>query len=360
MKVLLLSRYSSMGASSRLRTMQYASTPAFEQFEIENSSLFDDDYLKLIYSDPRENARPFRYLFNRLKKLIARSDADVIWMEYEALPWVPWLIEKALLPKRIPIISDFDDAIFHRYDQHSNFLVRRLLGHKIAHVMKASDAVLVGNPYLANYAKNAGAQSVAFVPTVVDTSRYGKEPANIGSTPVGGIGWVGTPQTWAELARPVYKTLLPVLDEFDVKFSAIGAQLRNHSDQRLDMVPWSQDTEATMISALQIGVMPLPDTLWARGKCGYKLLQYMASAIPTIASPVGVNSDVVDHGINGFLAESNEEWQASARILLANPAMREDFGESGRKKVKDHYSLRVWAPRLAEIITNIVSRAQRH
>lgn len=359
MKILVLSRYSSMGASTRLRTAQYASTPEFKQFDIEFSSLFDDAYLKNIYSGSRNNASAARHLLNRTRKLISNIDADAIWLEYEALPWLPWLIEKAILPRGVPVISDFDDAIFHRYDQHNNMLVRWVLGQKIAHVMAASDVVLAGNPYLANYAQKAGAKNIKFVPTVLDTCRYNDKAASVGGSSIaGGIGWIGTPQTWSDLAKPIYDTLLPVLNEFGMRFSAIGAELKPRSEGMLDLVPWSEKSEAAMIAALEIGVMPLPDTPWTRGKCGYKLVQYMASAIPAIASPVGVNTDLIDNGINGFLAETKEDWLAAARKLLANPTMREDFGAAGRLKVEDHYSLRVWAPRLANIIVDTIKRAQ--
>jgi glycosyltransferase involved in cell wall biosynthesis len=118
----------------------------------------------------------------------------------------------------------------------------------------------------------------------------------------------------------------------------------------MDSVPWSEQTEAQDIARLDVGIMPLVDAPFERGKCGYKLIQYMACGLPVVASPVGVNRQIVEHGVNGFLAETPEQWATALRTLCADPALRARMGAAGRRKVEQHYSLQVTAPRLVQIL----------
>jgi len=109
---------------------------------------------------------------------------------------------------------------------------------------------------------------------------------------------------------------------------------------------------------MDIGVMPMPDTPWTRGKCGYKLIQYMACGLPVVAAPVGVNAEIVEHGVNGFLASTDQEWREALSTLLANPELRRRMGAAGRKKVEEHYSLQVWGPRVAELLRSVIEKPQ--
>jgi hypothetical protein len=116
---------------------------------------------------------------------------------------------------------------------------------------------------------------------------------------------------------------------------------------------WSEDSEVAMIQSMDIGIMPLTDSPWARGKCGYKLIQYMACGLPVVASPVGVNADIVEHGVNGFLATTEDEWRQALTTLLRDPDLRRRMGAAGRRKVETDYSLQVWGPRVAAIFHEI-------
>ena len=113
------------------------------------------------------------------------------------------------------------------------------------------------------------------------------------------------------------------------------------------------------IQTMDIGVMPLPDTAWARGKCGYKLIQYMACGLPVVASPVGVNKEIVEHGVNGFIAESDEEWRSAIETLLSDADLRRRMGAAGRKKVEDSYSLQVWGPRVAQMLRRVADESRK-
>jgi hypothetical protein len=120
-----------------------------------------------------------------------------------------------------------------------------------------------------------------------------------------------------------------------------------------------EETEVSAIQSMDIGVMPLTDTPWARGKCGYKLIQYMACGLPVIASPVGVNKDIVEHGVNGFLAETDKEWCSAIETLLSDSELRRRMGAAGRKKVEESYSLQVWGPRVAQMLRGVADEVRK-
>jgi glycosyltransferase involved in cell wall biosynthesis len=147
--------------------------------------------------------------------------------------------------------------------------------------------------------------------------------------------------------------LAPVLARHDARFLAIGASLTPRVDGALEVLQWSEAHEIDLIRGLDVGVMPLPDTPWTRGKCGYKLIQYMACGLPVIASPVGVNSQIVDHGVNGFLAESEADWRDAADRLLNDPQLRKSMGDAGRRKIEQGYALAHWGQNLARLLKDI-------
>ena len=157
----------------------------------------------------------------------------------------------------------------------------------------------------------------------------------------------------------MYDQLNDTLTVHGARFQAVGAQLYADSFGTLDIIPWSEDTEVVQIQSMDIGVMPLTDTLWARGKCGYKLIQYMACGLPVVASPVGVNKEIVEHGMNGFLAETDEEWQKAIGTLLSDADLRRRMGAAGRKKVEENYSLQVWGPRVAQMLRRVADEGRK-
>lgn len=349
MKVLILSRYDRQGASSRLRTLQYIPYLKASGLEVETASLFDAAYLGDLYGGRRSMGRIAAQYLARLRKLRTTARPDVIWLEKEALPWLPWALERVSLPKGVPIVADYDDAIFHRYDTHRFGIVRALLGRKIDKVMAASVLVTAGNPYLAERAQCAGAQNVRIVPTVLDTSSY--QPAVAGPPREHtAIGWIGTPETWAVFAHAYTPFLTGLCRETDSIVLAVGADEKLCEEPEIMFLPWSEDTEVELIQRMDIGIMPLSDTPWARGKCGYKLIQYMACGLPVVASPVGVNRDIVEHGVNGFLASTNAEWRQALETLIADPDLRQRMGRAGRARVESQYSLQFHGPRVANLL----------
>ena len=356
MKVLYLARYGRLGASSRVRGYQYLPYLREAGLEITVAPLLPDAYLTALYAGrwPGLTAMLAAYA-RRVAALLQRQCCDVLWLEYEAFPWLPAWLEALVLAGNTPYLVDYDDAIFHRYDQHSNQWVRRWLGNKIDKVMRRAAVVTCGNEYLAGRARQTGARQVEVLPTVVDLVRYPRsdrqhEPL-CGGAPV--IGWIGSPAT-SHYLEQVRQALAETCHGGRARVRLIGARDPQWQDVPYEVAPWSEDGEVAMLKMLDIGIMPLPDTPWERGKCGYKLIQYMACGKAVLASPVGVNRQIVVPEHNGLLAESTQQWVQALQRLLRDAALRQRMGAAGRVLVEQHYCLQVTAPRLIELLRSAV------
>ncbi|WP_343207324.1 glycosyltransferase family 4 protein [Azospirillum formosense] len=316
--------------------------------------LLPDSYLEALYAG---RARPLRSIAlayaARVRQMAAAKSYDLLWIEKELLPWFPYGMERWILNSAPPYVVDFDDAWFHHYDRSRWPLVRRLLGHKLDTLMRHAALVTVGNDYLAERAEAAGTRSVVILPTVVDLVRYPIAPQRVGTPPT--VGWIGSPITDHYLSlveRPLKELVMGNV----ARLCLVGATPAALGALPAERHDWREDTETGHIAAFDIGIMPLADTPWERGKCGYKLIQYMACGKPVVASPVGINRDIVEHGVNGFLAETPEEWAGALRRLAADPDLCRRLGAAGRAKVERHYSLTGTVPRLIEILRQAAGR----
>jgi glycosyltransferase involved in cell wall biosynthesis len=189
---------------------------------------------------------------------------------------------------------------------------------------------------------------------VVDLDRYPglpPEPAEPFT-----VGWIGSPTASASL-QEIVPALRALQGSGSARLRLVGAGAVALPGVEATVVPWSEAGEAAEIARFHVGVMPLRDDLWSRGKCGYKLIQYMAAARPVVASPVGVNTEIVEDGVNGFLARSPSDWTTALERLRADSKLRVRMGEAGRKRVEDRYNLRVTAPRLANLLREAALRA---
>lgn len=348
----MVTRYDATGASSRVRHLQYAGALRTAGMEAVFDPFFGGRYLSRLYSNQSTFFQALSAYGRRTMQLWQTDDVDVLWLEKEALPWLPWAIESRLLPSKVPLIVDLDDAVFHNYDLHPSGIVRQVLGDKLDKLMARAALVTAGNPYLAERAKAAGAARVEIVPTVVDLNAYGQKSAHCHGKPAT-IGWIGTPSTWQAYVKPLMPLLAQAASDAGARILAVGAGHAATTHPLLDNMPWTEISEVSRIQDMCLGIMPLEDTPWARGKCGYKLIQYMACGIPVIASPVGVNVDIVEHGVNGFLAKTETEWREAIMTLLHDPDLRRDMGAAGRRKVQAHYALQTWGPRVAEMLLDV-------
>lgn len=338
-------RYSRLGASSRLRWLQFVPALQREGLAIESSPLLGDTYLQRKYAGRPVLGQVLRAYLHRARALRAGARrADLVWIEKELWPWAPAWLELWLLAGR-PFVLDYDDAVFHTYDRHRNPLLRRLFGRKIDRLMRAATLVVVGSAYLGERARTAGARRVEWLPTVVDHERYATGARARPDDATLHIGWIGTPATVGYL-RPLAAALAELARRRRIVVHLIGATLAMPGVE-VRAIPWSEDDEVRAIAGLDVGLMPLPDTPWERGKCGYKLVQYMACGLPVVASPVGANRDIVDDGVDGFLAHGDDAWIDALSRLADDPALRHRMGQAGQAKVRARYSLQAAAPQLA-------------
>ena len=356
MKMLAIMKYGNKAASTRARLLQYRRHLKEQDIELSISYLLNDDYLNRRFSGGRS---PFFSIINSyIKRLWLLTDVscfDLIWIQYESFPYLPGAMERIVLNSRKPVICDFDDAIFHQYDAHANPLIRYFLGTKLRPLMRGASLCLCGNDYLKSYVDRF-CRHTEIIPTVVDTNRYvpGSERRDDAQPIV--VGWIGSPSTWT-FVQPVMPILQRLSEELNLIIRVVGAGRPPAPSFRFEFVEWSEDTEKCALQSMDIGIMPLPDDPWARGKCGLKLIQYMACGLPVIASPVGVNCELVEEGVNGFLASNERDWEAAIRRLVASAALRANLGARGRKKVVAGYSLHVHGPRLAALVREVADRS---
>lgn len=352
MKIATLTKYGDLAASTRQRFEQYQTFLEGVGFELLRRPLLDDLYLRRLYAgEARDRLHVATRYFERLRWLLSKPDVELIWLHCELFPYLPGVAERLVRLSRKPIVFDYDDAIFHNYDLHKHGLVRALLGKKLHVSLGSAEIAFCGNAYLADYAR-PHCRHVEIVPTVVDLTAYTRRPDTFSaSAPT--IGWIGTPSTWTEYMAPMMPLLTQAAAAAGARVAAVGAGRAAVAHPLLDNLPWTEESEVARIHEMDIGIMPLTDTPWARGKCGYKLIQYMACGIPVIASPVGVNAEIVEHGVNGFLASSDAEWAEALQTLLRDASLRAQMGEAGRRKVERDYSLQVWGPRVAQMLRDV-------
>ena len=350
MKILLLSKYSRLGASSRIRSLQYLPYLENHGIGVTVRSLFDDDYLNRLYQNGERSVFSIaKCYWRRLFVLFSVFKYDLIWIEKEIFPYFPPFAERLLYFLSKKYVVDYDDAIFHNYDFSGNIFIRAFMKKKIDKVMHYAVCVVAGNEYLAVRARAAGAPRVELIPTVVDITRYSSRDNLVSSRPV--IGWIGSPSTQSYVIG-IRDALIRACKVHHARLILVGAtehMREEFSGLDIDIVTWSEASEADSIRQMDIGIMPLPDGPWEKGKCGYKLIQYMACGIPVIASPVGVNVDIVTGSQCGLFAGSLSEWEAALLQLLESPSQRAILGSAGRSSAENIYSLQVQSPVLRDI-----------
>jgi glycosyltransferase involved in cell wall biosynthesis len=284
----------------------------------------------------------------RVRRMLSARRYDVLWVEQELLPWMPAWCDEALFKwAAIPCIVDYDDAVYQRYRDVRGPWAPLMTHHKIEKLMRRADMVIAGNADIARHAAAAGALRVKIVPTAVDPRRY--DAGELAADGLFRVCWVGTPIT-AKFLEIVRAPLTEFCRESGARLTVIGAPQWKSDEIGVEHVAWSEESEASSIARCDMGIMPLYDGAFERGKCGYKLLQYMACRRPVIASPVGVNRRLVKEGVNGFLAGGAADWVAAMRKLYGSAELRREMGRAGRDLVEKEYSVQAIGPRLADIV----------
>ena len=280
---------------------------------------------------------------------------DIVFVFREALMTRSITYEKAFRKGGAKIIFDFDDSIWLPNVSAAN---RRWAWmkdpHKTSRIIALADRVFAGNEHLAEYARAYNSR-VSVIPTTIDTEEYKPLPRTDRSGPVV-IGWSGSITTIAHFqhALPPLRTIKERFGD-RVAFRVIGDEQFVEPSLDIQGLPWRKDTELADLGAIDIGIMPLPDDPWARGKCGLKGLQYMGLGIPAIMSPVGVNTEIIQDGVNGFLAGNDKEWVDRITRLVEDAELRERMGVEARRTVEDRYSVHAWQDRYVQAFEELMN-----
>ncbi|HEX8351917.1 MAG TPA: glycosyltransferase family 4 protein [Pyrinomonadaceae bacterium] len=324
---------------------------------------FESAALNALLYEPGRTAAKMKLvagaLLRRARDVRDARRFDAVYILREAALLGPPVFERALARSGVPFVFDFDDAVFERYVSPANgYLSYLKFPGKTRTVCRLAAHVMAGNEYLADYARDVN-RNVTVVPTTVDTSKYtvGPRPAN--DVPV--IGWTGsysTVQHLLTLAGALRR--LAGRERFRLRvIGSPGMSLEALAGLEVESLPWRSETEVDDLRPFDVGVMPLPEDRWSRGKCGMKALQYMGLAIPTVCSPVGVNSEIVRDGENGLLARGEDEWVEKLGLLLRSPELRARLGRAGRATVVARYSAAAQAPRVFRVFESVVARSAR-
>jgi len=294
-------------------------------------------------------------LGRRAALLSKLTNYDVIYLHREAALLGPAVFERLIHRSGVPIVFDFDDAIFLSYKSPSNgYLSYLKFAGKTKTNCRLAAHVMVGNPYLAEYARQFN-QNVSIIPTTIDTDKY--KPVNIedSSGPIV-IGWTGSHSTVQHLDT-LRSALAKLAQRESIRLRVIGTPNYQIEGVEFETIMWRSETEVEDLSAVDIGIMPLPDDNWARGKCGAKALQFMAMGIPTVCSPVGVNTDIIQDNENGLIANSEDEWIEKLSLLIRSRELRARLGKAGRQTIEQRFSAAVQAPRVYEVLESVVRKS---
>ena len=327
--------------NQRFRFEQYLDFLKSNGFECEVSFLLDEKADAVFYKPGHLLSKLIillKSVFIRWKDVQRAKQFDLIFICREAFLTGTTFFEKKLSSAGVPVIYDFDDAIWHFDVSEANKKFGWLKNpEKTSKIIAMADLIFAGNQYLSNYASQFN-KNVTIIPTSIDLNDYQQVPYK--NPDVICIGWSGSITTIRhfEMAVPFLKVIKAKYGD-KIKIKVIGDDSYRNDELSIEGIPWRRETELAELSEIDIGIMPLPNDEWAKGKCGLKGLQYMALGIATIMSPVGVNSEIIQDGKNGMLATEVLEWVEKISALIDNDILREQCALNGRKTVEEKYSV---------------------
>ncbi|MFC1667380.1 glycosyltransferase family 4 protein [Candidatus Omnitrophota bacterium] len=352
MKVLFIVPYPSEGASNRFRVEQYLPHLDSKGISYDIRPFFDTRFYKILYLKNNYIKKIVYFLkavWRRIEDILRLHNYDLIFIHREACPLGPPIFEWLIYKTKKPIVFDFDDAIFLPNFNTVNRIYSFLkFPSKTKRITKMSSVVIVSNAFLEQYASKFN-QHVHVIPTPVDVTKFvatKKDSKQIT------IGWIGSFTT--SLYLPIIFNVMQELGrKYDFIFKIIGAEKPIFiPGVKVENREWSLEKEVQNFQDIDIGIYPLPDTLWTQGKGAFKAIQYMSVAVPVVSSPVGMNRGLIQDGINGFLASSDEEWVEKISRLIEDPGLRHKIGLAGRRTIEEKFSVKVNAPRFLKILTN--------
>lgn len=328
--------------SQRFRFEQYIPHLEENGYQCTFSPLLDAQDDAVFYQAghfPQKLQVLFRSMRRRQLDIQNATNFDIIFVQREAFMLGTTYFESRL-KKRAKLVFDFDDAIWLPNVSEAN---RRLAWlkrpQKTRRIIALADLVIAGNAYLADYAQLVN-PNVVVIPTTIDTDLYTPRPPHTNDNPIC-IGWSGSISTIQhfKLAEPFLEIIKKKYGN-RVKIKVIGDKNYKNSNLEAESFDWKESEELAHLRSFDIGIMPLPQDEWAKGKCGLKGLQYMAVGVPTVMAPVGVNSEIIHHNEDGFLANTISDWVNILSELIESPELREKIGKAGRNTVESRYSVR--------------------
>lgn len=344
----------------RYRIEQWARSLERQDFHFTFVPFESENLHRVLYQPGRYGMKIVLMLeayLRRLRMLARVRRFDVVLIHREAALIGPAVIERLLARQGVPIILDFDDAIWVPYVSPANkhLSYAKCFG-KLAQICRLSARVMVGNGYLAEYAQRYN-PNVTIVPSTIDTDVYVVRPYErlTKGHPVT-IGWTGSYSTLQHLDM-IRGVLTKLSSRYAFRLHVIGSGRYAVDGVQTVAQEWRSDSEVGDLHRFDIGMMPLPDNGWTRGKCGMKMLQCMAVGVPVIASPVGANREIVNDGVTGFLAESEAQWFAKLSRLIESPDLRVKIGLAGRRVVEERYSARAWVPTVRQVLESTAAAA---
>ena len=353
-RLLIITPVPESGAGYRYRVHQYLPMLSAAGIIPTVQPFYSERFFKIVHQPGHYGAKVGLFLFHvarRLAQLALGGRVDGILLYREALPIGPpvceWLYTRRW---RLPVLLDFDDAIFLGDTSNANRLVHRLkCPWKLQHVLRWSRHAMVGNAYLASHARSYQ-PSVSIVPTSIDMRKYQPRVGVMATSGLPVIGWIGSPTTvkYLESFAEVFRRLA-ARRRFRLKIVGAGHPVRIQGVE-VEQRAWRLEREIEEFQCCDIGVSPLWNDAWSLGKCGFKALQFMGCGVPVVASRVGMHCDIITSGVDGLLAESEDEWVLALERLLDDGALRQRLGEAGRATVEARYSLAVNSPKFLRAV----------
>jgi len=330
-------------------------------YEIVFSNIISEKDDAIFYSKGKYLAKlriVIKSFFHRLQDIKIAKTCDLIFIYREAYMLGTTYFEKRLAKTGTPIIFDFDDSIWLNDTSEGNQNLSWMKKpEKTAKICQLARLVTVGNQYLADYAKQFN-ENVFILPTTINTNYHLNKILDSKNDSIC-IGWTGTTTTIKH-----FETAIPVLNKLKERFGEkiyfkviVNTEVWD-KEIEVNHVKWTSENEIQDLQEFDIGIMPLPDDQWSRGKCGFKGLQCMAMSIPVIMSPVGVNKEIIQSGENGFLAESETEWFDILSELIGNEELRHRVGLAGRKTVEEKYSVSFWESKFVNLLSSTIKNKQ--
>ncbi len=327
--------------SQRYRFEQYFDFLKANGYDCELSSIIKEVDDNFFYS-PGHILKKFlitvKSAVTRLQDVRRADNFDIIFVQREAFMTGSVFFEKRFAKSKAKLVFDFDDSIWIMDTSNANKKWEWMKStKKTGEIISISNMVFAGNQYLFDYAKKFN-NNVKIIPTTIDTGTFQRkqEYKNNQNICIGWSGSITTIKHFEEASSILIKIKQKYGDK--VYFKVMGDDTYENKDLNIKGIPWTSDTEIDIISSFDIGIMPLPDDQWVKGKCGLKGLSYMALEVPTIMSAIGVNTEIITDGVNGFLATTEEDWINKISLLIESFELRKKLGLNGRKTVEERYS----------------------